>query len=93
MSHDHVGIPKFIQCGFSINGTVFVYNTIKEKKHIVQKAVQRIMNSLSKHYETSFLIFAIISAFNASYLYWSISFKTSSFDFEYEKLLTLGGSL
>lgn len=33
MSHDHIGIPRFIQNGFSDNGRVFVYDLIRDKQY------------------------------------------------------------
>ena len=31
MSHDHIGVPKFIEKGFSINNSVYCYNLINDK--------------------------------------------------------------
>ncbi len=33
MAHDHVGIPKFIEKGFSNNNQVFVFDTIRNKRY------------------------------------------------------------
>ena len=37
MSHDHVGIPKFIEKGFSDKEKVYVYNLMSDKVYQEKK--------------------------------------------------------
>lgn len=70
MSHDHIGIPKFIERGFAINESVWVYDLIREKKY--KTSIDR-LGTENKYYdedvEKTILAGGVESNFSSFYNY------------------------
>lgn len=69
MSHDHIGVPRFIEKGFSKNCQVHVYDVIREKEY--KMSINRLgtkQNYYDKDVEENLLANGIENNFSQLYI-------------------------